>query len=90
MAQKYHIACIDCMFRYIEAHVFFYSSVLTQVADSFQVWEEEVELPTGIFNWFKTNLDNSDVSNGGLDNVEICLDSTAPFWQQTQVIYHMT
>ena len=38
---------------YVEAHVFFYSSVLTQVADSFQVREDEVDLPSGIFNWFK-------------------------------------
>ena len=97
MAQKYHVACIDCMYRYyvlhasrmsstffprlsayVVAHVIFYGSVLTQVADSFQLREDEIELPTGICNWFKTYLDNFDVSDGGLENVEIFLDSTAP------------
>ena len=97
MAQKYHVPCIDCMYRYyvlhasrmfstffprlsayIAAHVFFYGSVLTQVADSFQVREDEVELPSGTCNWFKTYLDNFDMSDGGLENVEIFLDSTAP------------
>ena len=56
MAQKYHVACIACMYRYyvlhasrmsstfsprpaayVATHVFLYGSVLTQVADSFQV-----------------------------------------------------
>ena len=65
---------------YVAAHVFFYGSVLTQVADSFQVQEDEVELPSGICNWFKTYLDNFDMSDGGLENVEIFLDSKAPLW----------
>ena len=97
MAQKYHVACIDCMYRYyvlhasrmsstffprlsayVVAHVIFYGSVLTQVADSFQMREDDIELPGSICNWFKTYLDNFDVSDGGLENVEIFLDSTAP------------
>ena len=36
------------------------------------------KLPSGICNWFKTYLDNFDMSDGGLENVEIFLDSTAP------------
>ena len=42
---------------FIETHVHFYSTVLTQIADSFQVPEDEVELPVSICNQLKTNLD---------------------------------
>ena len=63
---------------YVVAHVIFYGSVLTQVADSFQMREDDIELPGSICNWFKIYLDNFDVSDGGLENVEIFLDSTAP------------
>ena len=63
---------------YVAAHVFFYGPVLTQVADSFQVPEDEIELPASICNWFETYLDNFDMSDGRLENVEIFLESTAP------------
>jgi len=97
LAQKYHIACIDSMFRYyaykgtrmsstffptisvyIETQVHFFGTMLTQIADSFQLEEEVVDLPNPILQWFKTNLDNFDVSDAGLENVQLFVENTSP------------
>ena len=67
LAQKYQIACIDCMFRYyaykaycmsstffptisvhIETHVHFFGTMLTQIADSFQLEQDVIDLPKHI------------------------------------------
>ena len=56
---------------YIETHVHFFGTMLTQIADSFQVEQEVIDLPKPIVQWFKANLDNFDVFESGLENVQL-------------------
>ena len=52
--------------------------MLTQIADSFQLEEEVVDLPKPIVQWFKSNLDNFDLSDAGLENVQLFVENTSP------------
>ena len=63
---------------YIETHVHFFGTMLTQIADSFQVEQEVIDLPKPIVQWFKANLDNFDVSDSGLENVQLFVETTSP------------
>ena len=97
LAQKYHIACIDSMFRYfaykgyrmsstflptisvyIEMHVHFFGTMPTQIADSFQMNQNVMDLPKPIVAWFESKLDNLDLSKSGLENVQVFVENTAP------------
>ena len=97
LVQKYHIACIDCMYRYytykgnrmlstffltisvyIEMQVHFFGTMLTQIAESFQLEEEVVDLPKPIVQWFESNLDNFDLSDAGLEYPALYLLRTLP------------
>ena len=59
---------------YIETHVHSF----VQIADSFQLEEEVVDLLKPIVQWFKSNLDNFDLSDAGLENVKRCVENTSP------------
>ena len=52
--------------------------MLTQIADSFQVEQEVIDLPKPIVQWFNANLDNFDVSDSGLENVQLFVETTSP------------
>ena len=63
---------------YIQTQVHFFSTMLTQIADSFQLEEEVVDLPKPTVQWFKSNLDNFDLSDAGLENVQLFVENTSP------------
>ena len=56
---------------YIETQVHFFGIMLTQIADSFQLEEKIVDLLKPIVQWFKSKLDNFDLSDAGLENVQL-------------------
>ena len=62
---------------YIETQVHFFGTMLTQIADSFQLEEEVVDLPKSIVQWFKSNLDNFDLSDAGLENIQLFVENTS-------------
>ena len=37
-----------------------------------------VDLPKSIVQWFKSNLDNFDLSNAGLENIQLFVENTSP------------
>ena len=53
--------------------------MLTEIADSFQLEEEVVDLTNPIVQWFKSNLDNFDLSDTGLENLQLFVENTSPF-----------
>ena len=63
---------------YIETQVHFFGTTLTQIADSFQLEEEVEYLPKAIVQWFKSNLDNFDLSDAGLENAQLFVENTSP------------
>ena len=52
--------------------------MLTQIADSFQVDQEVIKLPNAIVQWFKTNLDNFNLSDAGLEIGQQLVETTSP------------
>ena len=63
---------------YIETQVHFFGTMLNQIADSFQVEQEVIDLPKPIVQWFKANLDNFDVFERGLENIQLFVETTSP------------
>ena len=51
--------------------------MLTQIADSFLMEQEVIDLPKPIVAWFQSNLDNFDLSESGLENVQVFVENTS-------------
>ena len=52
--------------------------MLFQIADSFQIDQDVIDLPKPFVAWFKSNLDNFDLSDSGLENMLVFVENTSP------------